>query len=139
MGAVIAVEHIDFVSVPTRDIAVARRFYGEVLGLPASPHGGDEFEAANLTIGLWRPEADGVPFVPSTAGIALRVADVAAARAELEAAGVPFLGPTVDTGVCLMGFLHDPDGNVLILHRRYAPHGVEPPAGDADPPRQSEA
>jgi hypothetical protein len=27
----------------------------------------------------------------------------------------------VDTGVCHMGFFRDPDGNVLILHRRYAP------------------
>jgi len=26
-----------------------------------------------------------------------------------------------DTGVCLMGFVKDPDGNVVILHRRYAP------------------
>jgi hypothetical protein len=28
-----------------------------------------------------------------------------------------------DTGVCHMGFVRDPDGNVLILHRRYAPRG----------------
>jgi hypothetical protein len=34
---------------------------------------------------------------------------------------VRFLCDTVDTGVCHMGFFHDPDGNVLILHRRYAP------------------
>ena len=47
-------------------------------------------------------------------------ADVAAARAELVDRGVEFLGETVDTGVCLMGFFYDPDGNVLILHRRYA-------------------
>jgi hypothetical protein len=26
-----------------------------------------------------------------------------------------------DTGVCHMGFVRDPDGNVIILHRRYAP------------------
>ena len=26
-------------------------------------------------------------------------------------------------GVCHMGFVKDPDGNVLILHRRYAPRG----------------
>ena len=25
-----------------------------------------------------------------------------------------------DTGVCHMGFVKDPDGNVIILHRRYA-------------------
>jgi hypothetical protein len=26
-----------------------------------------------------------------------------------------------DSGVCHMGLVKDPDGNVLILHRRYAP------------------
>ncbi|CAA9517760.1 MAG: hypothetical protein AVDCRST_MAG79-14 [uncultured Thermoleophilia bacterium] len=135
----IGVEHVDFVAVPTRDAAAARRFYGELLGLPTSPHGGDEFEAANVTLALWQPEAEGVPFAPSTAGIALRVADVPAARARLEAAGVSFLGPTVDTGVCLMGFLHDPDGNVLILHRRYAPRGGAPAVDDAGAAAQSEA
>ena len=34
-----------------------------------------------------------------------------------------FLGETVDTGVCHMGFFKDPDGNTVILHRRYAPRG----------------
>ena len=117
------VEGIDFVSIPTRDLERARRFYGETLGLQPSLHTPDEFETANVTLGLWLPEADSEPFEPTTAGIALRVADVAAARRELEQAGVEFLGETVDTGVCLMAFLHDPDGNVLILHRRYAPPG----------------
>jgi catechol 2,3-dioxygenase-like lactoylglutathione lyase family enzyme len=117
----IEVERVDFVSVPVRDPARARRFYGEVLGLAPSETTPDEYETANVTLGLWQPEAEGVPFAANTAGIALRVADVAAARAELEAAGVEFLGETLDTGVCHMGFFHDPDGNVLILHRRYAP------------------
>ena len=118
----IGVERVDFVSVPTRDVAAARRFYAEVLGLPAA-RGEDEFETANVTLALWQPEAEGEPFTPNTAGIALRVADVAAARERLEAHGVRFLGDTVDTGVCHMGFFFDPDGNVLILHRRYAPTG----------------
>jgi catechol 2,3-dioxygenase-like lactoylglutathione lyase family enzyme len=48
------------------------------------------------------------------------VADVAAARAALEGKGVEFSGETVDTGVCHMAFFRDPDGNVLILHHRYA-------------------
>jgi predicted enzyme related to lactoylglutathione lyase len=51
------------------------------------------------------------------------VPDVHAARDRLEAAGVVFIGETVDTGVCHMAFLRDPDGNVLILHRRYALRG----------------
>ena len=40
--------------------------------------------------------------------IALRVPDVAEARAELEAKGVEFAGETIDTGVCHMAFFHDP-------------------------------
>ena len=115
------VEGVDFVSIPTRDLERARCFYGETLGLRPSRHTPDEFETANVTLGLWLPEADGEPFEPNTAGIGLRVPDVAAARRELEQAGVEFLGDTVDTGVCHMAFLYDPDGNVLILHRRYAP------------------
>ena len=114
------IERVDFVSVPTRDVARARRFYGQVLGLPPSDITPDEFETPNVTLGLWQPEAEGIPFTPNTAGIALRVESVEAARAELEAHGVEFLGETVDTGVCHMGFFRDPDGNVLILHRRYA-------------------
>ena len=117
----IEVEKVDFVSIPTRDVVRSRRFYGEVLGLPTRRNSPDEFETPNLTLALWQPEAEGVPFVPSTAGIALRVRDVEAAREQLTARGVEFLGETVDTGVCLMGFFYDPDGNVLILHRRYAP------------------
>jgi catechol 2,3-dioxygenase-like lactoylglutathione lyase family enzyme len=118
---VLDVECVDFVSVPTRDVARARHFYSAVLGLPPSTHNPDEFETPNLTLALWQPEAEGVPFAPNTAGIALRVADVDAARDRLSEHRVEFLGETVDTGVCRMGFFYDPDGNVLILHRRYAP------------------
>jgi predicted enzyme related to lactoylglutathione lyase len=115
------VERVDFVSVPTRDVSRARQFYADVLGLSPSDGNPDEFETPNVTLALWQPEAEGVPFAPNTAGIALRVADVEAARERLTGRGVEFLGETVDTGVCLMGFFYDPDGNVLILHRRYAP------------------
>jgi catechol 2,3-dioxygenase-like lactoylglutathione lyase family enzyme len=118
--AVIEVEKVDFVSIPTRDLDRSRRFYGELLGLAPSTRDPDEFETPNLTLGLWRPDAEGIAFTANTAGIALRVPDVASARSRLEADGVEFLGETVDTGVCHMGFFYDPDGNVLILHRRYA-------------------
>ena len=59
-------------------------------------------------------------FAPQkNAHLALHVDDVEAARAELEAKGVEFPGETLDTGVCHMAFFADPDGNDLMLHRRY--------------------
>jgi catechol 2,3-dioxygenase-like lactoylglutathione lyase family enzyme len=114
------VEQVDFVSVPTRDVARAVAFYRDVLGLPESEYADGEVEAPNVTFGFWNPEAEGERFVPNTAGVALRVADVGAAVDEVRAAGAEVLG-IEDTGVCNMGFVKDPDGNVLILHRRYAP------------------
>jgi predicted enzyme related to lactoylglutathione lyase len=62
-------------------------------------------------------------FTPQkNAHIALHVDDVAAARKELEEKGVEFFGETLDSGVCHMAFFTDPDGNDLMLHRRYAPY-----------------
>ena len=119
----IAVERVDFVSVPTRDPEQARRFYGGLLGLRESTPAADpfpEFEASNVTLGVWQPEVVGRPFVPS-AGVAVRVPDVADARRALEGAGVLFEGETIDTGVCHMAFCTDFDGNRIIIHRRYAP------------------
>jgi predicted enzyme related to lactoylglutathione lyase len=49
------------------------------------------------------------------------VKDVEAARKTLEQKGVKFREETLDTGVCHMAFFEDPDGNALMLHRRYAP------------------
>ena len=114
------VEQVDFVSVPTRDTARALAFYRDVLGLPESEYSEGEVEASNVTLGFWNPEEDGEEFVPNTAGVGLRVADVQAAVDEARAAGAEVIG-IEDSGFCHMGFVKDLDGNVLILHRRYAP------------------
>ena len=114
------VEEVDFVSVPTRDARRAVAWYRDVLALPESEFAEGEVETPNLTLVFWEPEAQGVPFVANQNGIALRVADVHGAVEELRAAGGDVMG-VEDTGVCHMGFVKDPDGNVLILHRRYAP------------------
>ena len=115
------VELIDFVTVPTRDRARALAWYRDVLGLPESDVTDGEVEAPNVTIGFWEPERENIPFVANEAGFALRVADVAAARAELEGKGVTFIAETWDSGVCHFAAFRDPDGNTLIPHRRYAP------------------
>ena len=114
------VEQVDFVSVPTRDAERAVAWYRDVLGLPASEFTPSEVETPNLTLSFWSPEEQGEAFVPNENGIALRVPDVAAAVDEVRSAGADVIG-IQDSGVCHMGFVKDPDGNVLILHRRYAP------------------
>jgi catechol 2,3-dioxygenase-like lactoylglutathione lyase family enzyme len=116
------VEQVDFVSVPTRDIDGAVAWYRDVLGLSPSDVTEGEVETPNVTLSFWAPEADGEPFQPNTAGIGLRVPDVGAAVEEARAGGAEVIG-IEDSGVCHMGFVKDPDGNVLILHRRYAPRG----------------
>jgi catechol 2,3-dioxygenase-like lactoylglutathione lyase family enzyme len=120
------VEEVDFVSVLTQDIARAKQFYAETLGLPIETEGEHdmEFTLGQVTLDVFNPTSAGQEFAPSIggpAGIAIRVPDVAAARAELEAKGVHFDGDIVDTGVCHFAFFKDPDGNQLMLHRRYAP------------------
>jgi catechol 2,3-dioxygenase-like lactoylglutathione lyase family enzyme len=117
------VEKVDFVSVLTQDIPRAKKFYGETLGLPVETEGENdlEFRLGQVTLDVFNPASVGQEFAPSPAGIAIRVPDVAAARADLEAKGVQFDGDIVDTGVCHFAFFKDPDGNALMLHRRYAP------------------
>ena len=121
----IEVERADFVSVPVTDLERSTRFYGETLGLPqiSADEGWPEFQLGeNVSLYLVDPTNIGQEFGgPHTASIALRVADVGASREALEARGVEFAGDTFDTGVCHMAFFADPDGNQLMLHRRYAP------------------
>jgi predicted enzyme related to lactoylglutathione lyase len=126
------VERVDFIAVPTQDQERAVRFYGETLGLERNPNSSDrwvEFETVNLTIAILPHEYTGRnEFIPSSAPIALRVSDVEEARGRLEAAGVEFDMDTIDSGVCHIAPFSDPDGNSLMLHRRYAPYadGTEP-------------
>jgi catechol 2,3-dioxygenase-like lactoylglutathione lyase family enzyme len=116
------IEQVDFVSVPTRDSARAVAWYRDVLGLPVSEFTEGEVETPNVTLSFWNPEEQGEKFVPNENGVALRVEDVEAAVEEARTAGAEVIG-IEDSGVCHMGFVKDPDGNVLILHRRYRPRG----------------
>ena len=115
------VERVDFVSFLTQDIPRARRFYAETLGLEVETEGESdmEFRAGQVTLDVFDPSSIGQPFAASPAGLALRVDDVDAARAELEAKGVEFIGDTIVTSVCKQASFKDPDGNALMLHRRF--------------------
>ncbi len=119
-------QRVDFVAVPVRDKERAIRFYGETLGLTKNrntPETWHEFELGNLTLAIVSPEEIGVPFAPLPFGaIAIRVPDVEAAKRKLADAGVEFRGETFDSGVCNGAVFNDPDGNGLMIHRRYAPY-----------------
>ena len=116
---------VDFVAVPTQDWERAKDFYGDTLGLERSKRWGDmpagEFENGTVTIAIMQSDAFGMTFSPHSHPIAFQVDDVAAARAALEEQGVKFGADTMDSGVCHMAHFRDPDGNMLMLHHRYAP------------------
>jgi predicted enzyme related to lactoylglutathione lyase len=119
------ITRVDFVGVPTHDLPKAVEFYGETLGLERFVYLEErhyaEFETGNLTLSVIDAEKMGLEHAPIRSGIALHVDDVAATRATLEERGVSFARDTLDTGVCHMAIFDDPDGNLLILHNRYAP------------------
>jgi catechol 2,3-dioxygenase-like lactoylglutathione lyase family enzyme len=115
------VERVDFINVPTRDAERAFAWYREMLGLELDPNNPEELKAGQVTVTFWEPEKEGFEFTPDIGGFAVRVADVDAAKAELEAKGVEVPG-SGDTGVCKMAVCLDPDGNAVILHRRYKPY-----------------
>jgi catechol 2,3-dioxygenase-like lactoylglutathione lyase family enzyme len=124
---VLEIERVDYIRVPVTDMEAANRFYGEILGLPRNPDSpGDdwvEYEAGNVTLAVMTPHTHEYEFTPLPPGaLALRVPDVAEAKAKLEAAGVE-VNEMWDSGVCHGAGLQDPSGNPILLHRRYAPPG----------------
>lgn len=122
----IDIERIDYIRVPVTDMEKASHFYGEVLGLERNPNSPDEdwveYEVGNVTLAVMTPHTHDYEFalLPATT-IALRVADVAAAKAKLEGAGVE-VGEMWDSGVCQGAGVNDPAGNRILLHHRYAPY-----------------
>ena len=117
------VERTDFVSVPVTDLERSTAFYRDTVGLAQTSEGTwPEFQLGeNVSLYLLDPTNIGQEFNgPHSSPIALRVADVEEARRELEAKGIAFAGETFDSSVCHMAHFSDPDGNVFMLHRRYA-------------------
>ena len=120
---------IDFIAFPTKDAEVAKKFYGETLGLPFGKQWGEmpacEFETGVVTIALMQVDAFNIDFSPNTTPLEFHVDDFDAAKTELESRGVEFVSDVIDSGVCKQAIFTDPDGNVLAIHHRYA-GGVAP-------------
>ncbi len=126
---------LDFVSYPTQDLERSKTFYSEVIGLRMLTPPGDAWPEFDLgdgsVLALIEPEKIGQPFSPVLSGIALHVENVETATEEMRARGIT-IHHAMDSGVCKMTFLSDPDGNALILHHRYAPEEIRcSPASDS--------
>jgi catechol 2,3-dioxygenase-like lactoylglutathione lyase family enzyme len=126
------VERVDYIRVPVTDMERANHFYGEFLGLRRNPNSPDEdwveYEAGNVTLAVMTPHTHEYEFSPLPPGaLALRVPDVAEAKARLEEAGVQ-VNDMWDSGKCHGAGVRDPSGNPILLHRRYAPYpdGTKP-------------
>lgn len=123
----IKITALAYTAYPVTDLPRARAFYEGLLGLKPATTWGDaaqgwiEYELGdsclaitNFSADKWKPSKDG----PS---LALEVADFPAAIADLRAAGTTFLVDAVDSSVCNMAIVADPDGNGLIIHRCMKP------------------
>ena len=115
---------VDFIAFPTKDAEVAKKFYGETLGLEFGKQWGGmpayEFETGAVTIALMQVDAFNIEFSPNRTPLEFHVDDFDAAKAELESRGVEFVTDVIDSGVCKQAIFTDPDGNVLAIHHRYA-------------------
>jgi len=62
--------------------------------------------------GQWNPSTDG----PS---VGLEVEEFDSAIAELKARSIPFYVEAMETPVCRMAVIADPDGNKITIHKRH--------------------
>jgi predicted enzyme related to lactoylglutathione lyase len=113
---------VDFVSYSVTDMDRAEAFYRDVLGLDVEVPRGEpgtrasgymELDAGGIAIGLVA-----LPQIHPNAIVALAVEDVGAAVEELRGKGVPILREGIESPVCFMAVVADPDGNQILLHQR---------------------
>jgi predicted enzyme related to lactoylglutathione lyase len=117
------VTEIAFTVYPVTDLKRARQFYEGTLGLTAARVFGDETKGmveydigpGTLAIGVGAPE-----WKPSPGGgcAALEVADFDGAMSRLKENKCKFVLEPMETPVCHMAVLSDPEGNSVMIHQR---------------------
>ncbi|MBI3552817.1 MAG: VOC family protein [Elusimicrobia bacterium] len=113
-----AVKHIAFTVYPVKDMARARKFYEDALGLKlGGDYAGGQWIEYYLDNGCF---ALTTMFEGSGSGISFEVDDVDKTFKELTAKGAESKMEPFATPVCRNAILHDPDGNVVGLHQKNA-------------------
>jgi catechol 2,3-dioxygenase-like lactoylglutathione lyase family enzyme len=114
------IKSLAFVVYPVSDIAAARKFYEEILGLRLTHEfGGEwfEYDLGDTTFAITSTDTDH-PIPVRGALAAFEVADLDAEIARLKGMAIPLAGDTKETPVCRFVILRDPDGSEIILHQR---------------------
>lgn len=112
--------NIAFTGIPVTDMKRARAFYEGALGLKPSAEFGEgvwiEYAIGNDTLAIgsvgdqWKPSADGT-------SVAIEVDDFEAAIKDLKGANATFAAEGIESPVCRMAVVQDPDGNKIIIHK----------------------
>ena len=114
---------VAFTMYPIRDVARARRFYEETLGLKlgANGHQGDKWWIEyDLPGGGCVALTNFIPDEPSAGAggtIAFEVEDLDALMTRLKGEGVKFLSGVIHGPHCRMATCLDSEGNSLLLHQ----------------------
>ena len=115
------VEGLGWLGIRTERFEETARFFQEVMGLEETRRERDVVGFAfpdGAEMEVWRPEAEFHSFFGAGPVVGLRVDDVETARAEMEAAGVEFLGPVQHSEGAAWSHFRGPDGNVYEIIAR---------------------
>jgi predicted enzyme related to lactoylglutathione lyase len=127
------IKHIAFTVYPVTDMARARRFYEQDLGLKLTHNYGDrwvEYHLANGCLAITTMMLGVRPSADAGGSLSLEVEDVDAMVARLRERGVAIKVEPFSTPVCRNVIVLDSEGNALGLHRstRHAAPGAKKPA-----------
>ncbi len=112
------IKNIAFVGIPVTDMKRAREFYEDVLGLQPDPEmTGEHWTEYSIGEGTLAIACVGEQWKPSNDGTsaALEVESLKEAIARFEERKIAY--DKVDSPVCRMAIVEDPNGNRLIIHK----------------------
>jgi len=123
----IKIKDIAFTGYSVTDLAKARHFYEDLLGLKAKVYAEQEdkawieYELPSGTFAITNVAPDWKPS-PKGPSIALEVEDLNAALQYLRENDVPIVLEPYESPVCFLASVLDPDHNSLMLHQKKTTH-----------------